>query len=134
MLVSRDRMSLSPPSIIVIVETANGLPQAIPSSRLTSIALCLITLGWLACKLSIYSCGQFAARMTNLASPEAHASNACLCPNNNLPVDIAVFNCLLKSIFFPPYSTVFLMVGIITPQVCSIILHYPFLAKSADRQ
>ena len=50
MLESRESISLSPPSNTVIVDYANGLPQAIPSSRLTRFALCFITLGWFACK------------------------------------------------------------------------------------
>ena len=44
-LVSRDKISLSPLSMTVIVDTANGLPQAMPNSRFTSLALCLVTPG-----------------------------------------------------------------------------------------
>ena len=43
--VSRDKISLSPLSMTVIVDTANGLPQAMPNSRFTSLALCLVTPG-----------------------------------------------------------------------------------------
>ena len=36
MLDSNDKISLFPPSITVMVDTANGLPQEIPNSLLTS--------------------------------------------------------------------------------------------------
>ena len=96
--VFKDRISLSPASMIVIVETANGLPHAIPNSLLTNLARCFVTPGWLACNSSIYSCGQFAARITNLASP--------ICRRQLLDVvRIIVFQLILLSliVYSNPY-------------------------------